>query len=453
MDETIAAISTPVGEAGLAVIRVSGPGALALADRIFVSRRGQPSGFKTHTVHLGAVGQDRRAVDQVMLTVMRAPHTYTGEDVVEISCHGGLLPARATLALCLQNGARLAEPGEFTKRAFLNGRLDLTQAEAVMDLIQSRTERAHTAALHALQGRLSAKVNAIRDQLVTILAHFEAHIDFPEEDISPNVRAQLNQQIKSIIGQLADLLRTAREGRILRKGIVTAIVGRPNVGKSSLLNALLGEERAIVTPIPGTTRDTIEEFADIRGIPFRLIDTAGVRNARGKIEQMGVLRSEASAYRCELLLHVLDSSRRFTSADESIAKHHDGKIVILVLNKTDLRRQLTLPQMLNNIPQVQVSARTGCGIDVLKETLAEQTVGNQIGHSHLDITINERHAAAIKSTIKWLTDADNEAETGASHEIIVQQIRLALDSVGEVVGKTTTEDILAKIFSTFCIGK
>ena len=291
MEDTIAAISTPIGEGGIAIIRVCGPLAFDLADRVFHSSKGRPSEFPTHTIHFGTAGINGEAIDQVMLTVMRAPRTYTKEDTVEINCHGGILTARKLLSLCLHNGARLAEPGEFTKRAFLNGRMDLTQAEAVMDLIRARTDRAHECALHELQGHLSTKVNDAREKLIAILANIEAHIDFPEEDLPPATRENLLRDTESVLAFLQSLLDTFREGKILREGIPVAIVGRPNVGKSSLLNALLGENRAIVTSVPGTTRDTLEEFANIQGIPFRFTDTAGIRQPRGRVEAIGVERT------------------------------------------------------------------------------------------------------------------------------------------------------------------
>src|SRR5271154_3764049 len=274
MDDTIAAISTPIGEGGIAIIRVSGPCAFDVAERIFHARRGRVSEFPTHTLHFGTIGTNGHCIDQVMLAVMRAPRTYTKEDTVEINCHGGVLTARKVLALCLQSGARLAEPGEFTKRAFLNGRLDLTQAEAVMDLIRAKSDRAHTAAIHELEGHLSKKIDEAREKLIAILAHIEAHIDFPEEDIAPETKETLLRDTEAVSGFICSLLATAREGKILRHGISVAIVGRPNVGKSSLMNALIGSDRSIVTAVPGTTRDTIEENASISGIPFRLTHTA-----------------------------------------------------------------------------------------------------------------------------------------------------------------------------------
>src|SRR5260221_7466845 len=305
MDDTIAAISTPIGEGGIAIIRVSGPNALPLGDCIFHSSDGGVSKFPSHTLHFGTIGRNGEMIDQVMLGVMRAPRTYTKEDTIEINCHGGVLTARKILALCLENGARLAEPGEFTKRAFLNGRLDLTQAEAVMDLIRAKSDRGHAAAVHELEGHLSAKINHAREKLITILANIEAHIDFPEEDIAPETRETLLQGTEAVLGFVRSLLATAREGKILREGISVAIVGRPNVGKSSLMNALIGSDRSIVTSVPGTTRDTIEETISISGVPFRLTDTAGIRKTRGAVEQIGVDRRRKALDTSEIVLIVL----------------------------------------------------------------------------------------------------------------------------------------------------
>src|SRR5688572_29736019 len=293
-DDTIAAISTPLGEGGLAVVRLSGRDALAVADRSFqpVGKFSlQPSAAPTHTIQYGKITRQDRVVDEVLLSVMRAPRTFTREDMVEISCHGGLLPAKLVLDTVLESGARLAEPGEFTKRAFLNGRIDLAQAEAVADLIHSRTELALAAANEQLAGKLSRRINQLRDDLMHALAHIEAHIDFPDEDIAPETREQLEGRMEQGITFMDELLRTANEGQILRRGIRAAIVGRPNAGKSSLLNQLLGHDRAIVSPIPGTTRDTIEETANIRGVPVVFIDTAGLREGRDEIEVEGIRRS------------------------------------------------------------------------------------------------------------------------------------------------------------------
>lgn len=453
MEDTIAAISTPIGQGGIAIIRVSGPRALEVADAIFVSSHGKPSEFPTHTIHFGTISNNGNLLDQVMLTVMRAPRTYTTEDVAEINCHGGLLTARNILACCFRHGARLAEPGEFTKRAFLNGRMDLTQAEAVMDVIGATTDRAHAAAVHALQGHLSRHIEEVREQLVTILAHIEAHIDFPEEGIATDTRDQWLLKTEQAIHKLDTLLATAREGKILRQGISVAIIGRPNVGKSSLMNALLGEDRSIVTPVPGTTRDAIEEVANIRGIPVRLIDTAGIRKPAGAVEEIGVNRSRKVLEQSEVVLHVLDSSRPFSSEDLNLASLCDRKPVIQVHNKIDLRHKLKLPGGFPLRKSVETSSTRGDGIEELKEHIERIALSGEVGTVHLDVSINERHADAIRQALFCLTSAVTEMRCASAPEIVSQQLRLGLDAVGTIVGKTTTDDILAKVFSTFCIGK
>src|SRR5213075_1300597 len=302
-----------------------------LRTKVFAGVR--PSKAESHTLHYGEIYRGEQKVDEVMLAVMRAPKTYTKEDVVEISCHGGLLPAKLVLDTLLENGARLAQPGEFTKRAFLNGRIDLAQAEAVVDLIHSRTELALTAANEQLAGKLSQRINRLRDEMMVPLAHVEAHIDFPDEDISPDTKEQLLAKLEHGVKVMDDLLATANEGQLLRRGIRAAIVGRPNVGKSSLLNQLLGRDRAIVSPIAGTTRDTIEETANIRGLPVIFIDTAGLREARDEIEQEGIRRSRESLHKAEFILHVLDASEPLTQEDENYFSEFAGKKRILVQNK------------------------------------------------------------------------------------------------------------------------
>src|ERR1700679_2293502 len=318
-DDTIAAIATPLGEGGLAVVRISGQGALAVADKSFLpsgKNSLKPSAAGSHTIQYGNIVGDGKVIDEVLLAILRAPRTFTREDTVEISCHGGLLPAKLVLDTVLENGARLATPGEFTRRAFLNGRIDLAQAEAVADLIHSRTELAAEAAREQLAGKLSQRINKVRDDLMKTLAHVEAHIDFPDEDISPDTKAQLLGRLEQGTAFMDELLRTATEGQILRRGIRAAIVGRPNAGKSSLLNQLLGHDRAIVSPVAGTTRDTIEETANIRGLPVIFIDTAGLREAGDEIDVEGIRRSRETLEKAELILHVLDASEPLTSADE-----------------------------------------------------------------------------------------------------------------------------------------
>lgn len=453
MEDTIAAISTPIGEGGIAIIRISGPRALEIADAIFVSQHGKPSEFQSHTIHLGSIGRNGDFLDQVLLTVMRAPRTYTAEDVVEINCHGGPLNARSILSRCLRNGARAAEPGEFTKRAFLNGRIDLSQAEAVMDLIAAKTDRAHAAAAQALEGHLARRIEEIREDLISILAHIEAHIDFPEEDIATDTREKWLARTDQVLKVLDRLHATAREGKILREGIAVAIVGRPNVGKSSLMNALLGEDRSIVTPIPGTTRDTIEEMANIRGIPIRFTDTAGLRIPRGTLEGIGIARSRKALQRSMLVIHVLDVSKSFSNMEIELTQLYQGKPAIQVHNKIDLPQKLKLPGRFPKAKTVRVSALRGDGIDELRDVIEDTVFSGRAGAFQSDVVINERHAEAIQSAMISLTSAMEEMRGESTAEFISQQLRAALDAIGEIVGKTTTEDILEKIFSTFCIGK
>src|SRR5664280_2528320 len=363
LDDTIAAIATPLGEGVLAVIRLSGAQALAVADLCFApagETSVKPSAAATHTIHFGHVVRDGQTVDEALLAVMRAPRTFTREDVVEITCHGGILAAKMVLDTVLANGARLAEPGEFTRRAFLNGRIDLAQAEAVADLIHSRTERALRAANEQLAGKLSQRINQLRDEMLETLAHVEAHIDFPDEDIAPATRDQLVTRLQNGVAFMDELLRTAHEGQILRHGIRAAIIGRPNAGKSSLLNQLLGHDRAIVSAIPGTTRDTIAETANIRGLPVVFIDTAGLREARDELELEGVRRSRQTLQEAEFILHVFDAAEPLTEADEKYLAEFAGKQRILVRNKIDLPARLHFPPGLKG-PVVDVSCVTGQG--------------------------------------------------------------------------------------------
>jgi tRNA modification GTPase len=468
LDDTIAAIATPLGEGGLAVIRISGGSALAVADHCFVpaGRSSQkPSVAPTHTIHYGHVVHDGRRVDEVLVAVLRAPRTLTREDVVEITCHGGVLPAKLILDAVLSAGARLAEPGEFTRRAFLNGRIDLAQAEAVTDVIHSRTELALLAASEQLAGTLSRRINELRDELMKTLAHVEAHIDFPDEDIAPDTKELLIARMERGMTFMDELLRTAKEGRILRHGIRAAIVGRPNAGKSSLLNQLLGHERAIVSPIPGTTRDTIEETANIRGIPILFIDTAGLREARDEIEIEGIRRSRASLEQAELVLHVLDASEPLT--DLNYLSEFAGKKRILIRNKIDLTVRLEMPTLAGSAggsgsfaidpgceaPFVDVCCVTGQGIETLKESIKQLVWSGEIGAEMLQVMINSRHQEALQRARSGVLRTIEALRAEESLEATAMDLRIAVNAVGEIVGKTTTEDLLDSIFSQFCIGK
>ncbi len=481
IDDTIAAIATPLGAGGLAVVRLSGPQALAVADKSFrpLGKNSlKPSAASSHTIQYGKIVRRDQIVDEVLLAVLRAPRTFTREDTVEITCHGGILPAKLVLDTLLANGARTAEPGEFTRRAFLNGRLDLAQAEAVADLIHSRTELALAAANEQLAGKLSRHINRLRDDLMHTLAHVEAHIDFPDEDITPDTKEQLVRRLEDTVKFLDELLRTANEGQILRRGIRAAIVGRPNVGKSSLPNQLLGRDRAIVSPIPGTTRDTIEETANIRGLPVVFIDTAGLREARDEIEREGIRRSRESLSRAEFILHVLDASEPPTAEDEKYFAEFAAKKRILVQNKIDLPKWLNLKQFFYELltpplsPQggERVSARTGegnfslpvvidvsClsgqGIEALKDAIKELVWAGEIRAEMLQVMISSRHQDALNRA-RAATQRTLEAlRVDATLELVAMDLRIAVNAVGEIVGKTATEDLLDSIFSQFCIGK
>jgi len=489
-DDTIAAIATPIGEGGLAVVRISGVNTLNIADKIFQPAGKnfvKPSAANSHTILYGKIvrvkndsgigvspvhsnfgadkfSEDRQdarptgeIIDEVLLAVLRAPRTFTREDTVEISCHGGILPAKLVLDTILENGARLAEPGEFTKRAFLNGRIDLAQAEAVADLIHSRTELALAAANEQLAGKLSQRINRLRDDLMHTLAHVEAHIDFPDEDIAPDTKDKLLERLQNGISFMDELLRTANEGQILRRGVRAAIIGRPNAGKSSLLNQLLGHDRAIVSPIAGTTRDTIEETANIRGLPVVFIDTAGLREGRDEIEVEGIRRSHESLQKADLILHVLDASENLTLEDEKFLAEFSGKKRILVLNKTDLPRKLNLSAdsrfTIHDSRAVEISCATEQGIEQLKDEIKNLIWSGEINAENLQVAINSRHQDALNRARAAAQQATDALRENATLELVAMDLRIAANAVGEIVGKTTTEDLLDSIFSTFCIGK
>jgi tRNA modification GTPase len=455
LDDTIAAIATPLGEGGLAVIRISGPEAFGIADKCFVpvgKTSLKPSEAPTHTLHFGHIVRHDQNVDEVLIAILRAPRTFTREDIIEITCHGGILPAKTVLDAVLECGARLAEPGEFTRRAFLNGRIDLAQAEAVADLIHSRTELALRAANEQLAGKLSQRINELRDEMIKTLAHVEAHIDFPDEDIAPETKDQLLGRLERGVTFMDELLRTAREGQILRRGVRAAIIGRPNAGKSSLLNQLLGHDRAIVSPVPGTTRDTIEETASIRGLPVIFIDTAGLRDSGDAIELEGIRRSRKTLESAEFILHVFDLSEPLTLADENYLTEFATKKRILVRNKMDLTAKLNLPADLNRLA-VDVCCLTGKGIEALKDTIKQLVWSGEIKVEMFQVMINSRHQDAL-TRARSATERTIEAlRAGETLELAAMDLRIGVNAVGEIVGKTTTEDLLDMIFSQFCIGK
>ncbi|MBR90803.1 MAG: tRNA uridine-5-carboxymethylaminomethyl(34) synthesis GTPase MnmE, partial [Verrucomicrobiales bacterium] len=428
----------------------SGADAHAIAGQCFKpigSNSKSPAAAPSHTLHYGKIVDRGRNIDEVLLAVLRAPRTFTREDTIEITCHGGLLAAQSVLKAVLAAGARSAEPGEFTRRAFLNGRIDLAQAEAVSDLIHARTDLALAAANEQLAGRLSQRIHQLRDNLIQTLAHVEAHIDFPDEDIAPDTLAQLLARLEAVLTNIDELLATADEGRVLRQGIRAAIIGRPNAGKSSLLNQLLGHDRAIVTSAPGTTRDTIEETANIRGIPVVFIDTAGLRHSTDPIEAEGIRRSHQSIAQAELILHVLDASEPMSKDDQQQIDNNQGKQQILIANKADL------PSQLNHLDVIKTSCLDGTGIEPLKDAIRAAAWAGDIHADMLPAMINARHQDALRRAREALTRGLEALRDGQTLELPAMDLRIAANATGEVVGKTSTEDLLDAIFSQFCIGK
>ena len=458
--DTIAAIATAPGEAGIGIVRVSGTLALTIAAEVFRSPRSvSPTQLPTHTLTYGHVidaTESDEIIDEVLLGIMHAPKTYTGEDIVEFNCHGGTIPLTAVLDVVVKNGARIAEPGEFTKRAFLNGRLDLAQAEAVAELIASKTDLSRKIAVEALAGKLSDTVNGLNAQLATLLAEIEASIDFPEEDLDfMKVETQL-ETARAVQTDLKTLLETAAEGRLITEGVNVAILGKPNVGKSSLLNALVGTTRAIVTDIPGTTRDTIEEMMNIGGIPLKLIDTAGIRHTDDIVEQQGVERSKAARDRAELLLMIFDASQPLNDADLELLKTAQSSVAILILNKMDLPVVTSPTALLAHCPKkrvVETVIPEGKGLDKLKAIVSEELLGGESVIGESPIVTSARHQEALRRANEGLNYAIESLENGMPPDLIAVDLRISLDGLGDIVGKTTTEDILDRIFSQFCVGK
>ncbi|MBI4654615.1 MAG: tRNA uridine-5-carboxymethylaminomethyl(34) synthesis GTPase MnmE [Nitrospirae bacterium] len=482
-DDTIAAISTSLGYSGIGIVRLSGPDAISIVDKIFSSpKKKSLKQIPSHRIIYGHILNhlSKEVVDEVLVSVMRAPHTYTREDVVEINCHGGHVPLRRVLELVLENGARLAGPGEFTQRAFLNGRIDLTQAEAVLDTINAMTEQSQKVAMEQLSGSLSKRMEDLRDRLIELTAFVEAYIDFPEEDIELPSSEEMTKKALEMRNALRELVDSSRHGRILREGLKTAIIGRPNVGKSSLLNVLLEQDRAIVTEVPGTTRDVIEECLNINGFPVRIMDTAGIREARDIVEREGVERSLRAMQGADLILLVLDGSDDLHGTDRELIKSANSKNAILVVNKIDLPQKITnenlIPQnpplpLLTKSPLspplskggeggfnaiVKISALKGTGLDELREKISDMilkfsSAGGEASYSGL--VTNIRHVKALEKALAHMNSLMDGINKGLSPELLSLELRDALDAIGEILGITTPEDILNKIFNDFCIGK
>ncbi len=458
--DTIAAISTPMGEGAIAIVRLSGEEAIAIADTIFKAKsRKKLSEVETHTIHYGnIVDPDKdQVVEEVMVSLMRGPRTFTREDVVEINCHGGLVSVNRLLQLVLTQGARLAEPGEFTKRAFLNGRIDLSQAEAVMDLIRAKTDRAMNVAIDQMEGRLSKLIQRLRQELLETLAHIEVNIDYPEyDDVEEMTHSVLIEKASKVRNEIEILLRTSNQGKILREGLSTVIIGRPNVGKSSLLNSLVHENKAIVTDIPGTTRDVIEEYVNVRGVPLRLVDTAGIRETEDIVERIGVERSREVLKKADLILLVLNYNEALTEEDEKLFEAVKGMDTIVIINKTDLPQKIDLhrvKEITSSQHLVTTSLLEEEGIDTLEEAISSMFFAGNIESSDLTYVSNSRHIALLHQAKKTIEDAISGIEMNVPVDMVQIDLTRTWEILGEIIGDAVHENLINQLFSQFCLGK
>ncbi|WP_066296023.1 tRNA uridine-5-carboxymethylaminomethyl(34) synthesis GTPase MnmE [Bacillus sp. FJAT-29937] len=458
--DTIAAISTPMGEGAIAIVRLSGDEAIAIADKMFKGVSGKRlNEVASHTIHYGHMIDPRtnEIAEEVMVSVMKGPKTFTKENVVEINCHGGIASVNRVLQLVLSYGARLAEPGEFTKRAFLNGRIDLSQAEAVMDLIRAKTDRAMNVALGQMEGRLSKLIRKLRQEILETLAHVEVNIDYPEYDDVEEMTHQLLLEKGSYVKEeIEKLLRTSHQGKILREGLSTVIVGRPNVGKSSLLNSLVQENKAIVTDIPGTTRDVIEEYVNVRGVPLRLLDTAGIRETEDIVERIGVERSRQVLKEADLILLVLNYSDDFTEEDENLFKAVEGMDVIVIVNKTDLPQKIDMERVQNlsrNHKLVTTSLLEDRGVDELEEAIASLFFEGSIESRDMTYVSNSRHIALLNQALSAMEDALMAVEMGTPIDIVQIDFTRTWELLGEIIGDSVHESLIDQLFSQFCLGK
>ncbi len=457
--DTIAAIATPPGEGGIGIVRISGDRAVEIADMVFKPKSGNKSSdIKSRRVTYGYVidRDGNQNIDEALMTIMRAPYSYTMEDVVEISCHGGFMSVKKTLDCILKSGARLAEPGEFTKRAFLNGRIDLSQAEAVMDIISSKTDMSLSASVNQLQGNLTKEIKKMRDKLLEMLAKIEANIDFPEEDIEEVSLKELEYGIDDVLKKIRNLLDTSEAGMLVKNGIKTVIVGRPNVGKSSLMNALLKQQRAIVTDVPGTTRDLIEEYINIKGILMRIIDTAGLRDSHDLVEKIGVQKTKETIQQADLIIFVIDGSEKITDEDRKILDIIKDKKVLIIINKIDLAYRVDIEEIkefLGDKSLIKASAKENIGMDIIEDAVADMVFKGEIKMGQDLMITNMRHKLALEQAEKSLEKAMNTLNSGLPIDFISIDIRETWMNLGKITGDTVEEDVIDKIFKDFCIGK
>ncbi len=455
-DDTIAAISTPVGQGGISIVRLSGPQAVGIAETIFRTKTDRNPSASSHFMHYGHIVDplDGRPADEVLLVIMRAPNSYTREDVVEINCHGSIVTARRVLEIALRQGARMAEPGEFTRRAFLNGRINLSQAEAVLDIINAKTEEGMRIAHEQLRGGLSERLSEMRKQLIEISAFVEAHIDFPEDEIDTVSKEEIGKRLSEANEEIRRLSDTFNEARFFRDGLSVAIVGRPNVGKSSLLNALLQKDRAIVAAEPGTTRDLIEDYLNINGLPVRIMDTAGIRNSAEMIEQEGIRRSIQAIVHADFVVAMFDGSEPLRQEDLDLLAIIEGRNAVLAVSKADLPQKISLDRSGPDQRQmVCISTVTGEGIQRLKAVIFESNIHGSKEQREGVVVTNMRHKAALDSAAEALQRAGSLLSGDSPLELFSIEMRTGLDRIGEITGVVTTDEILEKIFSSFCIGK
>lgn len=458
-EDTIAAVATAVGEGGIGIVRLSGPAAVAIAAGLFSSAGGRPAAaLPSRYAAYGRVVDpaDGKTIDEALLILMRAPHSYTREDVAEIHCHGGPLPLRRILGLALAAGARLAEPGEFTKRAFLNGRLDLSQAEAVIDVIRAKTDASLRLAVGHLSGAFSEKIRGFRREILRLIAHLEAAIDFPEEDIEELTAREVAAAVRDLGDEIGRLLATADTGRILREGLSTAIIGKPNVGKSSLLNALLGAKRAIVTDVPGTTRDLIEEYVNIGGIPLKVVDTAGIRETADVVERIGVEKAREALAQADLVLVLLDASLPLSAEDKEVLGLLEGRQAVVLINKTDLPAVIDMGEVADlaaGKPVIRISALEGIGVEELERTIGELVYSGRVVQGEGAFVNNVRHSHILQQALARLHEALAAVDAGLPPDCAVVDLRAAWEVLGEITGETVGDDIIHQIFSQFCIGK
>lgn len=456
--DTITSISTPMGEGAIGIVRLSGPQAVEIADKLYKGKH-LLNDVPSHTINYGHIidPESKEVVEEVMVSVLRAPKTFTREDIIEINCHGGILTINRVLELTMTYGARMAEPGEFTKRAFLNGRIDLSQAEAVMDFIRSKTDRASKVAMNQIEGRLSDLIKKQRQSILEILAQVEVNIDYPEyDDVEDATTEFLLEQSKEIKQEINRLLDTGAQGKIMREGLSTVIVGKPNVGKSSMLNNLIQDNKAIVTEVAGTTRDVLEEYVNVRGVPLRLVDTAGIRETEDIVEKIGVERSRKALSQADLILFVLNNNEALTQEDYTLYEVVKNEDVIAIVNKMDLEQNIDINEvkdMIGDTPLIQTSMLKQEGIDELEIQIRDLFFGGEVQNQDMTYVSNSRHISLLKQARQTIQDAIDAAESGVPMDMVQIDLTRTWEILGEIIGETASDELIDQLFSQFCLGK